>query len=98
MCWKCGKQLTIPPPVSRDQTCPACGADVRACKNCRFYAPGSHYECRETVDEPVRDKERANFCGFFSYTQKTADKAKSSIAADKAQKARDDFANLFKTP
>jgi hypothetical protein len=96
MCWKCGKPLTITPPVSRDETCPACGADVRACKNCSFYAPESHYECRETVDEQVRDKERANFCGFFAYDSKAPGKAKNGIAADKTQKARDDFASLFK--
>jgi hypothetical protein len=75
-----------------------CGADVRVCKNCLFYEPGSHYDCRETVDEQVRDKERANFCGFFSYTPKSQDKTKSGGAADVAQKARDDFASLFKAP
>jgi hypothetical protein len=34
-----------------------------------FYDPGAHYDCHETVDEPVRDKERANFCGSFLYKQ-----------------------------
>lgn len=96
MCWKCGKQLSITPPVSRDDTCPACGADVRACKNCRFYEPGSHYDCRETVDEQVRDKERANFCGFFSYTAQPPAKAQNGKTSGKAQQARNDFANLFK--
>ena len=65
MCWKCGKPIEVRGTVSRSDVCPSCGADVRSCKNCRFYEPGAHYDCRETVDELVKDKERANFCGWF---------------------------------
>ena len=65
MCWKCGKPLVLNGTVSRSDVCPDCGADVRSCKNCRFYEPEAHYDCREMVDELVKDKERANFCGWF---------------------------------
>jgi len=65
MCWKCGKPIELSGTVSRSDVCPFCGADVRSCKNCRFYEPGAHYDCRETIDELVKDKERANFCGWF---------------------------------
>jgi len=46
-------------------TCPSCGTDTRACKNCRFYSPGSWHDCAERSDELVKDKERANFCDQF---------------------------------
>ncbi|MCR4715295.1 MAG: hypothetical protein K5751_13070 [Treponemataceae bacterium] len=65
MCWKCGKPLIFNGSISRSDVCPVCGADVRACKNCRFYEPGAYYDCRENIDELVKDKERANFCGWF---------------------------------
>jgi hypothetical protein len=31
-----------------------------------FLRPGSRGDCREAVSEPVSDKERANFCDWFS--------------------------------
>ena len=81
MCWKCGKPLIIDGTVSRSDVCPSCGADVRSCKNCRFYEPGSHYDCRENIDELVKDKERANFCGWFMIAPQTDASAKSSATS-----------------
>ena len=46
--------------------CPGCGRGVRVCRNCKFYSPGSHWDCRETISEPVREKDMVNFCDFFS--------------------------------
>ena len=46
-------------------TCPACGRDLHICHNCQFFDPHAHQQCRESVSEPVRDKERANFCEHF---------------------------------
>ena len=66
MCWKCGKTLDISPPISRSEQCPSCGADVRSCRNCTFYDVGAPYDCREHIEEPVTDKERACFCTWFS--------------------------------
>ena len=62
-CYFCGADIDIP--VYRSTLCPACGRDVKICLNCVFYSPGSHWECRETIPEAVRDKERANFCDYF---------------------------------
>ena len=101
MCWKCGKPLVLNGTVSRSDVCPSCGADVRSCKNCRFYDPGAHYDCRETIDELVKDKERANFCGWFMIApqeagsgvvngggnSKNADSASSNSAASSAADA-----------
>ena len=65
MCWKCGNTINIEEPVPRSAECPVCHADLHSCRNCSFYEPGSHYDCHETVDELVRDKEKANFCASF---------------------------------
>jgi hypothetical protein len=65
MCWKCGKAIAVPAPIGRAAVCETCGADLRSCRNCRFYSPGSYHDCLERVDEAVRDKERSNFCDSF---------------------------------
>lgn len=80
------------PPVSRSAECPECSAPVRACRNCRFYEPGAHWDCRETIDEPVRDKERANFCDYFQLNTRSSG---SDAGESRRRDARGDFDALF---
>ncbi len=94
MCWKCGKNIDLSAGIYRTSTCPTCGADLHSCKNCKFYAPGSHYDCHESVDEIVTDKERANFCDYFSARAEFKNAAENS-AASKIQEARNAFNSLF---
>ena len=63
-CVRCGAPLEVPPSSRRD-TCPGCGADLHACVQCGFYAPGHYNDCREPQAERVLDKDRANFCDYF---------------------------------
>lgn len=74
--------------IYRTSVCPFCGADLHSCVNCRFYSPDSHYGCKETVDELVKDKERANFCDFFSVER-------NPMASSNHSSARDAVAALF---
>ena len=90
MCWKCGKPIELSGTVSRSDVCPSCGADVRSCKNCRFYEPGAHYDCRENIDELVKDKERANFCGWFMIAPQDA--GSGACAAGGVDSASGEFA------
>ena len=57
--------------VYRTTTCPQCKKELHTCKACEFYSPGSHYDCRESIDEIVIDKDKSNFCDFFRLTSKT---------------------------
>ena len=91
MCWKCGNNVEIET-ISRVTECPVCHADLHSCKNCEYYSPGSHYDCGETVDELVKDKEKANFCDYFKFANKSSAKNNSDDAAAKAKKA---FDSLF---
>jgi hypothetical protein len=68
-CFQCDKPLTQVGKVGRSETCPYCGADLHVCRNCRFYEPGAYNDCRESQAERVLDKERANFCDFFSFQE-----------------------------
>ena len=92
ICWKCKKDIGERA-VHRATECPQCSADLHTCKGCTFYAPGSHYDCHERIEEAVRDKERANFCDWFRVADKAASGGNSG--ADKAAAARDAFARLF---
>ncbi len=92
MCWKCGKNIVDTLQIFRATACPDCGTDLHACKNCLFYERGSHYDCKERIEDPVEDKERANFCDWFSARR---DFSASGAQDKKAAAARDMFNSLF---
>ncbi|NLK45368.1 MAG: hypothetical protein GX297_01755 [Treponema sp.] len=92
MCWKCGTENIVENSISRSAVCSNCNADLRCCKNCSFYSPGAHYDCRETIEELVSDKERANFCDYFDYNKIPIEKNNTQ---KKAEEARNAFNKLF---
>ena len=96
MCWYCGSPVLEPDPIGRNLRCAACEKDVRSCRNCRFFLSGARGDCSETSAEPVTEKERANFCDWFSldpqYRGKTTGQKK---AMEKASAAKSAFDNLF---
>ena len=65
-CHACNTAASIPEPVPRDAECASCGADLRCCRNCRHYDVAYNNQCRETEADPVPDKDRRNFCEYFS--------------------------------
>lgn len=65
MCYSCGTPLKYGEKPGFNDVCPTCGADMHVCRMCRFFAPGVHWDCRETVDEQVLDKVKRNHCEFF---------------------------------
>ena len=89
-CHNCGHQFGPHDEIYRSTVCPECGRDVKVCLNCRFYAPGQHWDCHETIDEQVKDKDRANFCSWFKMSD-----ADETANADNHPGARDAFNNLF---
>jgi hypothetical protein len=93
-CHFCKTEVRNPREVFRGSTCPACGRDLKICLNCGFYSPGAHWDCSETIDEPVNDKDRSNFCSFFSF-KAAAPGAPAGEGADKKQQARRKIDQLF---
>ncbi|MBO4403746.1 MAG: hypothetical protein J5780_00210 [Treponema sp.] len=92
MCWKCGSKIDTSLTISRSSTCPVCSSDLHSCRNCSFYSPGSHYDCHETVDENISDKEKSNFCDYF---KPAASFSKTAGYEEKKEKARAAFDALF---
>ena len=90
-CFFCGVQ-SKDEKIYRNTLCASCGRDLRICRNCKFYSPGSQWDCRETITEAVRDKERANFCDWFSPADNSSGVSGTQA---KAQNARGAFDKLF---
>ena len=95
MCWYCGSPVTDPDPIGRSARCLDCGKDLRACKNCRFFLSGARGDCRETSAEPQADKERANFCDWFSLDAKFRSQGAQTKEMEKAAGSKAAFENLF---
>lgn len=91
-CWRCGASLAeLTPPIERRDECPACRAQLYVCKFCEFYEPKVAKQCREPVADEVKDKERANFCGYFKVNPN------AYVPADtaSAHKAKSELDTLF---
>ena len=86
-CWKCGASLKdIPLPFSRYAKCKSCQADLHVCRICAFYDKTVSKICREPIAEEVKDKQRANFCGYLqpnpgAYSAPTQTGGKSELEA-----------------
>lgn len=93
MCWKCKNNIEVEEPVSRSAECPVCHASLHSCRNCEYYSPGSHYDCHETIEELVKDKDSSNFCDFFKLKRNFSGSA--NCAEDKAAQAKKAFDALF---
>jgi predicted RNA-binding Zn-ribbon protein involved in translation (DUF1610 family) len=90
-CWQCGADLEDVD-YAREGSCPSCGKPTHVCRNCRWYAPSKPNQCAEPVAEPVVEKLRANFCGYFEPTQAIA----SKVAAQPDEALRKAAEDLFK--
>ena len=67
-CYSCKKLLEhqTGEKVFRNEECPFCQASLRCCKMCKHFDMTAYNECQEPVAERLLEKERANFCEFFS--------------------------------
>lgn len=64
LCFRCGKEVPENN-LGRQDSCAACGADTRVCRNCRHYDRSSNNECREEQAGRQVEKEKGNFCEWF---------------------------------
>jgi hypothetical protein len=64
--------------------------------NCRFYLPGSRGDCSESAAEPPAEKDRANFCDWFSLNPAYRRASEGRKDREKVPAARAAFDDLFK--
>ncbi len=91
-CYHCRKELQIPDRVGRSESCPACNSDLHCCMNCVHYDPKVYNECHETQAERLLEKDRSNFCGYFSFLE--GERSESKI--DEKELVRKKLEELFK--
>jgi len=66
-CHHCGNEIAFTDRVGRGDTCPFCNSEAHCCLNCLYYDPSAYNECHETNADRVLEKDRANFCDYFSF-------------------------------
>jgi hypothetical protein len=77
------------------ETCNSCNEDLHVCLNCRFYDLFKAYQCQINNIDPVKNKERSNFCEEFQFADRPF--TKNDDKTDKeTQKARDLWKKMFK--
>jgi hypothetical protein len=81
-CYRCGRDVGDLEQVGRRDACLGCGGDLHCCRNCRFYEPGYHNDCREPQAERQVDKQQGNFCEYFSFAQS---RQATAVGADDAR-------------
>ena len=85
-CYCCGYEFEEDYcPSSREEYCPQCSSDVHCCLNCQFYSEHAHNKCLEPAAEWVTDRDKANFCGFFTLGSREGESDKRSRADEEAR-------------
>ncbi len=94
ICYKCQSPIDIKVghKAHRSDVCDHCNTSIKCCKNCTHYLPSAYNECKENQAERVLEKEKANFCEFFTMRNSSLSNQESQIKLD--QKAK--LAALFK--
>jgi hypothetical protein len=67
-CYNCNKELELSASekILRHEECPFCTVSLHACKMCYFFNSTAYNECREPMAERIVEKEKANFCSYFT--------------------------------
>ena len=89
-CAACG--ATLQPGIAIDSSCSKCGAALHSCRQCTFFDPGAHFECRKPITARIANKQARNTCELFEPRTIVERETSSSGPVD----ARQAFANLFK--
>lgn len=84
--------------LRRHRLCPQCGSDLRCCKNCEHFAPGTTTQCREPESPWVGDRQAENDCSYFEFHRRatTAEAAAAGDDGTAAEQAKRAFEALFR--
>ena len=91
-CYNCGTDLAgLSLPISRRDLCPSCSVHLHVCRMCEHFDASVIGQCREEDAEEVLEKERVNFCEWFSPSEGRYD----ANRAGRQQAAEEALAALF---
>ena len=89
-CTACGAKA--PPNIILTSTCPNCNADFHTCRQCTYFDPSAHFECRKSITVKIVNKNARNTCELFAPRTVVERETSSGAPTD----ARAAFAKLFK--
>ena len=95
LCWSCGRTTGIDRKVFRNDECPHCMAALRCCRGCRHFDPTRRFQCRESIEYNVADKEKPNLCDFFQMRDAIKRPGGVSHQTDDKAERRQKFDDLF---
>ena len=88
-CYSCGASLAaMSLPLSRQDECPECTVYLHVCRMCKNFDAAVPRQCLEDGAEDVTEKDRVNFCDWFSPSESAFDVGKKS-QADAARQSLD---------
>ena len=88
-CFRCGASLAaLSLPLSRQDECPECSVYLHVCKMCKHYDARVPRQCLEDGADDVTEKERLNFCDWFTPSEAAFDE-KRKAEEDQARAALD---------
>ena len=98
VCHHCGQEVKLNAELQRTDGCAHCHSDLKVCRNCMFFDPGKNNQCSEPAAEWCSDKEKANFCEFFRFSEVAGygRPGFSGPVSTEKDRARDAFDALFK--
>jgi hypothetical protein len=78
-CYNCNAELLLSNSqnVPRSESCHECARDMRVCKMCEFYDTQAYNDCKESAASRMIDKEKANFCDYFTLSTREGGNAKT---------------------
>jgi hypothetical protein len=73
-CFRCGNSLAaMSLPISRQDECPECAVYLHVCLMCEHFDASVPRQCREDGADDVTEKDRVNFCDWFSPSESAFD-------------------------
>ena len=82
-CFDCHKPIPWDEKVtlSRRDECPHCSCDLHCCRMCQFYDNTVYNQCREPMAERIIEKEKRNFCDYFTLSGLPGSSSKKDLLA-----------------
>jgi hypothetical protein len=81
-----------PTNITLASVCPKCNADLHTCRQCTYFDPGAHFDCRKSITARIVNKNARNTCELFAPRTVVERETSSGPPTD----ARAAFAKLFK--
>jgi hypothetical protein len=94
-CAMCGARVELEA-IAFETACPNCKSDLRTCRNCSHFDPGSRFECRAEVTKRVGNKTVRTDCELFAARHTVEKKTGETRSPANPDDPRAAFDRLFK--